>query len=76
MISSFFACILEYKINKKKTISIQELSVDVNIMGNIATTLYLDLYTNYSKPNQKHERILIRTEDVKKKDYIGEIIWD
>ncbi len=40
------------------------------------TTLYLDLYTNYSRPNQKHERLLIRTEDVKKKDYIGEIIWN
>ena len=40
------------------------------------TTLYLDLYTNYSRPNQKHERVFVRTENVKEKNSIGEITWD
>ncbi|MBR6412588.1 MAG: DUF2135 domain-containing protein [Alphaproteobacteria bacterium] len=39
------------------------------------TTLYLDLYTNYSKPNQKHERVFVRTENVKENNTIGEITW-
>jgi uncharacterized protein YfaP (DUF2135 family) len=40
------------------------------------TTLYLDLYTNYSQPDQKHERVFVRTETVKEKNSIGEIAWD
>lgn len=39
------------------------------------TTLYLDLYTNYSKPNQNHERILVRAGQVKDKNEIGDIVW-
>ena len=41
-----------------------------------ATTLYLDLYTNYSRPDQKHERVFVRTENVKEKNAIGEITWE
>ncbi|MBR6355586.1 MAG: DUF2135 domain-containing protein [Alphaproteobacteria bacterium] len=41
-----------------------------------ATTLYLDLYTNYARKNQKHERVFVRTENVKDKNSIGEIVWD
>lgn len=41
-----------------------------------ATTLYLDLYTNYSRPDQKHERVFVRTENVKERNSIGEIVWE
>jgi hypothetical protein len=41
-----------------------------------ATTLYLDLYTNYSRPDQKHERVFVRTENVKDKNDIGDIVWE
>ena len=41
-----------------------------------ATTLYLDLYTNYAKENQTHERVFVRTENVKEKNSIGEIVWE
>ena len=41
-----------------------------------ATTLYLDLYTNYARPNQTHERVFVRTENVKEKNAIGEIVWE
>ena len=40
------------------------------------TTVYLDIYTDYSRPNQKHERVFVRTENVKEKNSIGEVIWD
>ena len=40
------------------------------------TTVYLDIYTNYSRPNQKHERVFVRTENVKERNTIGEVIWD
>ena len=32
-------------------------------------------YPNYSRPNQKHERVFVRTENVKEKNAIGEITW-
>lgn len=41
-----------------------------------ATTLYLDLYTNYARADQKHERVFVRTENVKDKNAIGEIVWE
>lgn len=40
------------------------------------TTIYLDLYTNYARQNQKHERVLVRTENVKENNSIGEIVWE
>ena len=40
------------------------------------TTIYLDLYTNYARPDQKHERVLVRTENVKENNSIGEIVWE
>ena len=41
-----------------------------------ATTVYLDIYTNYGRPNQKHERTFVRAENVKDNNTIGEIVWD
>lgn len=40
-----------------------------------ATTVYLDIYTNYGRPNQKHERTFVRAENVKDNNTIGEIVW-
>ena len=41
-----------------------------------ATTVYLDIYTDYGRPNQKHERTFVRTENVKDNNTIGEIVWE
>ena len=39
------------------------------------STLYLDLYTNYGRADEKHERVLVRSGEVKDKNEIGDIIW-
>lgn len=39
------------------------------------STLYLDLYTNYGREDQKHERLLVRAGQVKDKNEIGDITW-
>lgn len=39
------------------------------------STLYLDLYTNYGRADEKHERLLVRAGDVKDKNEIGDITW-
>ena len=39
------------------------------------STLYLDLYTNYGRENQNHERLLVRAGQVKDKNEIGDITW-
>jgi len=39
------------------------------------TTVYLDIYTDYATPKQKHERVFVRTENVKEKNDIGEVVW-
>lgn len=41
-----------------------------------ATTVYLDIYTNYGSPDQKHERTFVRTENVKEDNTIGEVVWE
>ena len=40
------------------------------------TTIYLDLYTHYGTPAEKHERLLVRTENVKERNEIGEIVFE
>ena len=40
------------------------------------TTIYLDLYTRYGTPAEKHERLLVRTENVKERNEIGEIVFE
>jgi len=39
------------------------------------TTLYLDIYTDYGRPNQKHQRVFVRTQNVKERNSIGEVVW-
>ncbi|MDR1831771.1 MAG: DUF2135 domain-containing protein, partial [Fusobacteriaceae bacterium] len=37
------------------------------------STLYLDIYTHYGSPDENHQRILVRTAEVKEKNEIGSI---